>query len=67
MQLTQEQIIAIKKQRGLLDYSITQLANEINVDRHTLSNIIKRGQRKVNKPTFEKLNNWIIDQYTTIK
>lgn len=67
MQLTQEQITAIKKQRGLLDYSITQLANEVNVDRHTLSNIIKRNQRKVNKQTFEKLNNWIIDQYTTTK
>lgn len=66
MRLTNEQVTAIKKERGLLDYSITQLANEIDVDRHTLSRVLKYGQRNVNKSTFEKMNNWIISQYSWV-
>ncbi|MGQ5708650.1 XRE family transcriptional regulator [Lactobacillus sp. PSON] len=66
MQLTDKQVLAIKRKRGELDYSISMLANTVNIDRHTLSKVLKNGQRKVNKPTFEKLNNWLIDQYTNV-
>ena len=65
MQLTEQQVIAIKKKRGELDYTVSQLADITHVNRRTLTQIFKHGHRNVNKETFEKLNNWIIETYTT--
>lgn len=65
MKLTEKQIIALKRKRGELDLSITDLAKETKVSQWTLRNIFKHGHRNVNKETFEKLNNWIIKTYTT--
>lgn len=65
MQLTEQQVLAIKRKRGELDLSMPQLAKATNVSQWTLRDIVRHGHRNVNKATYEKLNNWIIEQYTT--
>lgn len=67
MILTENQVIALKRKRGELDLSITGLANTTGVSKWTLIDIFKHDHRNVNQATFKKLNDWLIDQYTTIK
>ena len=67
MKLTENQVLAIKRKRGELDLSITDLAKTTSVSKWTLIDIFKHGHRNVNQATFKKLNDWLIDQYTTIK
>lgn len=63
MELTEQQVIAIKRKRGELDLSITQLANATGVSKWTLIDIFKHSHRNVNTATFTKLNNWLINEY----
>lgn len=67
MELTEQQIIALKRKRGELDYSITELGNVIGISRRTLYEILKYKHYSVRPTTFKKINDWLIDQYTTIK
>lgn len=62
--LTKQQVIAIKRKRGELDMSITDLANATGVSKWTLIDIFKHDHRNVNSITFKKLNDWLIDKYT---
>lgn len=66
MRLSNQQVTAIKRKRGELDLSITALASATGVSKWTLIDIFKHDHRNVNSVTFKKLNDWIIDQYTTI-
>lgn len=66
MKLTEKQVLAIKRKRGELDLSITELANTTGVSKWTLIDIFKHDHRNVTKKTFSKLNNWLIEEYTTI-
>ena len=63
MELTENQVLAIKRKRGELDLSITQLANATGVSKWTLIDIFKHDHRNVTTATFTKLNNWLINQY----
>ena len=63
MKLTENQVIAIKRKRGELDLSITDLANTTGVSKWTLIDIFKHDHRNVNSKTFKKLNDWLINQY----
>lgn len=63
MQLTENQVTAIKRKRGELDLSITSLANATNISKRTLIDIFKHDHRNVTKTTFRKLNDWLIDEY----
>ena len=63
MRLTDQQVIAIKRKRGELDLSITNLANATGVSKWTLIDIFKHDHRNVNSATFKKLNNWLINEY----
>lgn len=63
MQLTENQVTAIKRKRGELDMSITVLANTTKVSKRTLIDIFKHNHRNVTKNTFKKLNDWLIDEY----
>lgn len=67
MELTEQQVIALKRKRGELDYSITELGNVIGISRRTLYEIFKYKHYSVRPTTFKKINDWLIDQYTTIK
>ncbi|MDK6502624.1 helix-turn-helix domain-containing protein [Lactobacillus crispatus] len=66
MKLTEKQVLAIKRKRGELDMSITELANTTGVSKWTLIDIFKHDHRNVNSITFKKLNDWIVAQYTVI-
>lgn len=63
MKLTEQQVIAIKRKRGELDLTLTQLADETGVNQWTLRDIFKHDHRNVTTATFTKLNNWLINQY----
>ena len=67
MKLTEQQVLALRRKRGELNYSTTDLEKITGVNRWTLNDIIKHGHRNVNKKTFKGINDWLIDQYTTIK
>lgn len=63
MQISEQQVTAIKRKRGELDLSITDLANTTGVSKWTLIDIFKHGHRNVTSITFKKLNDWLIDEY----
>lgn len=65
MELTQQQVRAMKRKRGELDLTVVALSREIGVSRWTLDNIFKRDHIKVTPTTFKRINDWIIDEYTT--
>lgn len=63
MKLTENQVRAIKRKRGELDLSISDLAKRTGVSKWTLIDIFKHNHRNVNSLTFERLNNWLINEY----
>ena len=63
MKLSNQQVTAIKRKRGELDLSITNLANITGVSKWTLIDIFKHNHRNVTSITFKKLNDWLIDEY----
>lgn len=63
MKLTDQQVLAIKRKRGELDYSINDLASATKVSKWTLINIFKHKHRNVTSVTFKKLNDWLIGEY----
>lgn len=62
MELTENQVLAIKRKRGECNYTTTTLSKVTGVNRHTLTDILKNNHRNVNKTTFIKLNEWLIDE-----
>lgn len=63
MKLTEKQVTAIKRKRGELDLTIKDLEQATKVSRWTLIDIFKHNHRNVNKVTFKKLNDWLINEY----
>lgn len=63
MKLSEQQVTAIKRKRGELDLSITNLANATGVSKWTLIDIFKHDHRNVNSITFKRLNDWLIKEY----
>lgn len=63
MELSESQVTAIKRKRGELDLSITDLANTTGVSKWTLIDIFKHNHRSVTSITFKKLNDWLIAEY----
>lgn len=67
MQLTEKQILALKRKKGERSLTIHNLASEIGVSRFTISRIIKNGSdENITSTTGKKVNDWLIDEYTTI-
>lgn len=68
MKLTEQQVLALKRKKGERNLTIDSLANEIGVSRFTISQLIKNGSDKhINAITGKKVNDWLIDEYTTIR
>ena len=63
MKLSEQQVTAIKRKRGELDLSITNLASITGVSKWTLIDIFKHDHRNVNSITFKRLNDWLINEY----
>ena len=66
MKLTTKQILALKRKRGERNLTIDELANEVGTSRFTISRIIHNNSQNLTSTTVKKVNDWIIDQYTTI-
>ncbi|KRM57054.1 helix-turn-helix domain-containing protein [Ligilactobacillus animalis] len=62
MKLTSEQLKALKRKRGELNYSVLELSEATGVSRWTLDKILK-GHSNVHETTAKKINDWIIKQY----
>ncbi len=67
MKLSSQQLIALKRKRGEKNLTICELANEIGVSRFTVGRIINNDEQNLTSSTVKKVNDWLIDQYTTIK
>lgn len=68
MKLTEQQVLALKRKKGERNLTIDSLANEIGVSRFTISQLIKNGSdKRINAITGKKVNDWLIDEYTTIR
>lgn len=66
MHLSHQQLIALKRKKGERNLSIAELAKEIGVSRFTISRIINNSGQNLTSTTAQKVNDWIIDEYTTI-
>ena len=66
MKLSSEQILALKRKRGERNLTIDELANEVGTSRFTISRILHNNSQNLTSTTVKKVNDWIIDQYTTI-
>ena len=67
MKITEKQVTAVKRKQGELGLSTTALAKQLSLSKGTRYNILKGTPNNVYPTTFKKLNDWIIDQYTTLK
>ncbi|MFR0608447.1 helix-turn-helix domain-containing protein [Limosilactobacillus balticus] len=65
MKLSNKQVTAIKRKRGELGLSITDLARQVGLSRRTIYNIFTEDDRTVNPTTYRKLSDWLIDEYAT--
>lgn len=66
MKLSSKQILALKRKRGERNLTIDKLANEVGTSRFTISRILHNNSQNLTSTTVKKVNDWIIDQYTTI-
>lgn len=67
MNLNPNQILALKRKRGELNLTVTALARETGVSRWTLDKIFKGEKTNIHKSTFDKLNDWLINQLDVLK
>ena len=66
MQLSQKQVLALKRKKCERNLTIDRLASEIGVSRFTISRIITNSKQNLTRTTVKKVNDWLIDEYTTI-
>ena len=66
LKLSSQQVIALKRKRGERNLTIDELANEVGISRFTVSRILHNSSQNLTSNTVKKVNDWIIDQYTTI-
>lgn len=67
MKLSSSQILALKRKRGELNISVLEISRETGVSRWTLDKIFKGEKTNIYKSTFDKLNNWLINQLDVLK
>ena len=63
MQLSQKQVLALKRKKGERNLNIDRLASEIGVSRFTISRIITNSKQNLTRTTVKKVNDWLIDEY----
>lgn len=66
MKLSNKQAIALRRLRGEKNLTITELAKELGVNVYTAKKALVTDNANFNPTTVNKINNWIIDQYTPI-
>ncbi|MDI6522036.1 helix-turn-helix domain-containing protein [Leuconostoc suionicum] len=58
----QDIILDVKRKRGELNMSISELALLSGISRTTLSDIFNGKRKQASKTTLEKLNNWLLTE-----
>ena len=56
MQLSQKQVLALKRKKGEKNLTIDRLASEIGVSRFTISRIITNSKQNLTRTTVKKVN-----------
>ena len=64
MRLTNKQVLALRRLRGEKNLTITELAKELDINIYTAKKALVNVNANLNPTTVNKINNWIIDQYT---
>ena len=55
-------ILGVKRKRGELNMSISELALLSGISRTTLSDIFNGKRKRVSKKTLDKLNDWLLTE-----
>lgn len=55
-------ILDVKRKRGELNISISELALLSGISRTTLSDIFNGKRKRVSKRTLDKLNDWLLSE-----
>lgn len=55
-------LLELKRKRGEKNISVTKLSAETGVSRWTLSDILAGRKNSVKKSTFDKLNDWLLEE-----
>ncbi|WP_317294794.1 hypothetical protein [Ligilactobacillus saerimneri] len=63
MELTPDQLLSLRRFKGEMNITITDLANEIGISRFPLSRALK-GQ-SITSNNAKKIDDWLIKQYLT--
>ena len=67
MKITEKQVTAVKRKQGELGLSTTSLQKQLSLINGNFYNIIKGKTNNFYPTNLKKHNDWIIDQYTTLK
>ena len=60
--IDQQLLLKIRRKRGELNISIIRMALDSGISRDVLAKIISGTKTRVNNNTFEKLNNWLLEE-----
>ena len=61
MKLSEEQLKALRRTKGEMNITIIALAQEIGVNRRTLSRALKN--ENIKPLSIQKINNWLLNRY----
>lgn len=64
MKLSKEQLKSLRRTRGEMNITITNLAEQIGINRRTLSKALKN--ESINSLSIQKINNWLLKRYMVI-
>lgn len=61
VRLSEEQLKALRRTKGEMNITIIALAQEIGVNRRTLSRALKN--ENIKPLSIQKINNWLLNRY----
>ncbi|MBZ5962657.1 helix-turn-helix domain-containing protein [Leuconostoc gasicomitatum] len=60
--MDKELVVKVKRLRGELNISISELSDKSGVSRTTLSDIFNEKRKRMNRKTISKLNDWLLTE-----
>ncbi|MBZ1526312.1 helix-turn-helix transcriptional regulator [Leuconostoc mesenteroides] len=60
--MDKELVVKVKRLRGELNISISELSDKSGVSRTTLSDIFNEKRKRMNRKTISKLNSWLQEE-----
>lgn len=62
MKLTENQFLLLRRKKGELNMTVSDLSAELGISRGTLSKIINKKDHEIKPKTVNKINNWLIKE-----